>query len=41
MGHEILMKLGGRVYQCMNSEVKGLRNAALNGISFRRMKIPF
>jgi hypothetical protein len=41
MGHEILLKLGGRVHQCMNSEVKGLRNVAVNGLSSRRMKIPF
>jgi hypothetical protein len=39
--HEILTKLGGRVYQCINSEVKGFKTAAVNGISFRRMKIPF
>jgi hypothetical protein len=40
MENEILTKLGGRVYQCLNLEVKGLRNAAVNGISFKRMKIP-
>jgi hypothetical protein len=40
MEYEILTKLGGSVYQCVDSEVKGLRNAAVNGISFRRMKIP-
>jgi len=41
MRREILTELGGRVYQCISSGVKGLRNAAVIGISFRRMKIPF
>jgi hypothetical protein len=38
--HEILTKPGGRVYHCLNLEVKGLINATVTGISVRRMKIP-